>query len=237
MAVTTVHLMRHGEVFNPDKILYVRSTTVHINHGSGKRERSTSVLEEWHRGRETHRLVRATEPDGSEIALDHVISAAGVMQQINEEGEYRVFRPTDNADAEHVIAAEQAGFLADFQKQLGRATLDPSPGLEVDGRPALRYRAAGEVKPGEPPGPERTLLVDRETGEPLRYSTVMTFRGKRMSEAQIPASTTGTANIPKITDSDTLAARRKPPSIGPMTAPILPTPMAQPIPVPRASGG
>jgi hypothetical protein len=169
---------------DPDKIVYVRAITVHLDRVNGKQERTRTVLEEWHRGRETHRLVRGFNADGSTIALDHVISADGTMRQINEEGEYRVFRPTDNEDAKQVIASEQAGFLAGFQSRIRRGALDPSPGIEFNGRPAYRYRVTDETQGSTPSGPEQTYFVDRATRKPLGSSSVMTFGRERVSEAR-----------------------------------------------------
>ena len=142
---------------DPDKIVYVRATSLN-------QDRERTVLEEWHRGDETHRLVRTTDKDGKERALDHVITADGVMHQINGEGRYHVIRKTDGDDARTVIGQEQAGFLADFRRRFSQGTLDPTEHT-FNERPAVRYHV--------PHDPKRvhSYYLDRETGAPLGFTS------------------------------------------------------------------
>ncbi len=47
----------------------------------------TGSVEEWHRGNETHRIEKYYAPDGTlSDALDHVITADGVMYQVDGQG-------------------------------------------------------------------------------------------------------------------------------------------------------
>ncbi|MDA0183201.1 hypothetical protein OJ997_23020 [Solirubrobacter phytolaccae] len=150
---------------DPDKIVYVRATSV-------DQDGLPLVTEDWHRGKETHRLVRWTDKGGKEWALDHVISADGVMRQINEEGGYRVIRRSDMEDARNAINQEQAGFLADFQRRFEEGSLDPVQ-REFAGRPALRYHVPHDPKRVGPVGPDQSYYVDSETGKPLGFTSAM----------------------------------------------------------------
>ena len=142
---------------DPDKIVYVRATSLN-------QDRERTVLEEWHRGDETHRLVRSTDEDGKERALDHVITADGVMHQINGEGRYHVIRKTDGDDARTVIGQEQAGFLADFRRRFSQGTLDLAEHT-FNERPAVRYHVPHDPKRVQ------SYYLDRETGAPLGFTS------------------------------------------------------------------
>lgn len=150
---------------DPDKIVYVRSRTRDGNGG-------TIIVEEWHRGREDHRVERWRNPsEGDRLwEADRLVSADGVMRQIDEEGEYRVIRPSQSEDAANVSAQRQAGFLAEFRRNAEQGQLDPAP-AEFAGRPALRYRAGGGGGDPVRPEPVRSYYVDRETGKPLGMTT------------------------------------------------------------------
>ncbi len=131
-------------------------------------------IEEWHRGRETHCLERY----GPATALDHVIDADGVMRQITEACAYRIVRPSDNEDAADVIGQQQAGFVEDFRKRYEEGRLDPDGDVQFAGRPARRYVVSDENTSDQPlvnrpPQPEQTFYIDRETGEPLGYTSIM----------------------------------------------------------------
>ncbi|RKQ88245.1 hypothetical protein C8N24_6287 [Solirubrobacter pauli] len=147
---------------DPDKIVYVRSRTRDANGG-------TILVEEWHRGREDHRVERWRNPsEGDRLwEADRLVSADGVMRQINEEGEYRVIRPSQSEDAANVSAQRQAGFLADFRANAEKGTPDPTPTVFAD-RPALRYHVRQDDGTRTAiPTPERSYYVDRDTGRPL----------------------------------------------------------------------
>ena len=83
--------------------------------------------------------------DGSQDGLDHVISSDGTMRQIDGSGRYRVIRGgnSDDAakDAANVIAEEQAGFFASFQKGW-RPEPRPVPNITFNGKPAYRFHVA-----------------------------------------------------------------------------------------------
>lgn len=177
---------------DPDKIVYVRARTVHTDKPG---TRDVFVLEEWHRGRETHRIDIGTNADGSTGALDHVIDANGVMRQIAVDrpagskaqtggtitGDYRVFRASQGGDAANVIASEQAGYLADFRARLAESTLDRSQSLTFAGRPARRYHLPPERHRVDP---DRSYFVDRVTGAPLGF-----ISRPRFSPTQVSTST------------------------------------------------
>jgi hypothetical protein len=160
---------------DPDKIVYVRATSLN-------QDRERTVLEDWHRGDETHRLIRWTDPDGKQWAVDHVITADGVMHQINEEGRYHVIRKTAGDDARTVIGQEQAGFLADFRRRFSQGTLDPAEHT-FNERPAVRYHVPRDRKRV---GPDQSYYLDRETGAPLGFTSEMSLNpGQRMRVKQV----------------------------------------------------
>ena len=182
---------------DPDKIVYVRATSV-------DQDGSPMTVEDWHRGQETRRLLRWTDKDGKQWANEHVISRAGVMEQVNEEGEYRVIRRTDMEDARNVIDAEQAGFLADFQQRFAAGTLDPVP-REFAGRPAYRYHVPNDPAQVGPRGPDQSFYVDRVTGAPLGFTSEL-----EMNPSQV-LRTTQTVDKIEFLDptSENLARLRK----------------------------
>ena len=160
-----------------DEILHTLATTVSerpTSTASSAVQREKGSIEEWHRGRETHRLERY----GPATALDHIIDADGVMRQITEAGAYRIVRPSDNEDAADVIGQQQAGFVEDFRKRYEEGRLDPDGDVQFAGRPARRYVVSDENTSDQPlvnrpPQPEQTFYIDRETGEPLGYTSIM----------------------------------------------------------------
>jgi hypothetical protein len=156
-----------------NKIVYVHATTVAIDHTNGGDRKPTSVTEEWHRGRETHRLVTGTNADGSSFSLDHVIEADGTMHQVNEEGTYRVIRGSDAndaaKDAANVIADEQAGFLESFRNRYEPGSLDPSGDVTFAGKPAYRYHIAADANRS----PDQSYYIDRTNGEPLGFTSTL----------------------------------------------------------------
>jgi hypothetical protein len=181
------------------QIVYSRirsDVTFHTStpQGSTGVQRATGTIEEWHRGRETHRLERydatATEPAAS---LDHVIDRHGVMRQIDENGRYRIIRKSDGSDAAHVIAGQQAGFIADFRARYEKGELDPTADVRFNGRPARRYVV--DSSPGGPAGAElgqeQAFYIDRETGEPLGATTTSTAPVPRGSTERGPVVAEG----------------------------------------------
>ncbi|MCW3048260.1 MAG: hypothetical protein JWO74_2544 [Solirubrobacterales bacterium] len=163
----------------PGQILYARVTgTSVVTDTTGAHERFTVTIQEWHRGRETHRLETYRSPAGwLTAALDHVISADGVMRQINKQGGYRIVRPSDNQDAADVIAQQQAGLIEDFRRRYEEGRLDPSGDVNFAGRPARRYivtpQTGGTAIGPLPPQPTQAFYVDRETGSPLGYTSTL----------------------------------------------------------------
>lgn len=158
-----------------DEILYTLATTTSERPtASGTLKREDGSIEEWHRGRETHRLERY----GPETALDHVIDADGVMRQISDDGAYRIIRPTDNEDAAGVIAEQQAGFVEQFRRRYERGQLKPGGDVRFAGRPARRYIVSPvpstDPAINQPPQAEQTFYIDRETGKPLGYTSTLT---------------------------------------------------------------
>jgi len=157
-----------------DEILYTLATATSERPApSGTLKREEGSIEEWHRGRETHRLERY----GSETALDHVIDADGVMRQISDDGAYRIIRPSDNEDAANVIAEQQSGFVEQFRRNYEQGRLDPAGDVRFAGRPARRYVVSPQPSTdpaiNRPPQPEQTFYIHRETGEPLGYTSTL----------------------------------------------------------------
>jgi hypothetical protein len=191
---------------DPDKIVYVHATTVHTDQ-EGRRD--VFVTEEWHRGRETHRIVSGTNSDGSTAALDHVIDEHGVMRQIAADtpagakpeagaaitGDYRVFHASRGGDAANVIASEQAGYLADFRTRFEQGTLDPAEQLVFAGRPARRYRVASDPARFGPHTPDQAYYVDRDTGAPLGFTSQL-----RVNRKQVAMTSTQTVDSIEILD-------------------------------------
>jgi hypothetical protein len=187
-----------------DQILYTRATTLSERTSpSGTLEREAGSLEEWHRGRETHRIERY----GARTALDHVIDAEGVMRQITDDGGYRIIQPTDNEDSATVIDQEQDGFVQHFRERYEQGRLDPAGEVQFAGRPARRYLveptpAAGSEQPPRPLRPELAFYVDRETGRPLGYTSELdlgdgTFRYELVVHEieQLPATEENLAKL------------------------------------------
>lgn len=132
--------------------------------------------EQWHRGTDSHTLLRYGGPSipGGRDALDHLV-ASGVMRQISLRGEYRIVRAADNGDSARAIREEQRGFVEQFRRDYEQGNLDPAGDVTFAGRPARRYvhetvidarDQAGKMLPSSP-GPTQTYYIDRETGEPL----------------------------------------------------------------------
>lgn len=156
------------------EILYTLATTTSERPApSGTVKREEGSIQEWHRGRETHRLERY----GPETALDHVIDADGVMRQISDDGAYRIIRPSDNEDAANVIAEQQSGFVEQFRRNYEQGRLDPAGDVRFAGRPARRYVVSPQPSTDPAsnglPQPEQTFYIDRETGEPLGYTSTL----------------------------------------------------------------
>jgi hypothetical protein len=172
---------------DPNKIVYIHAAITDVEDTKGSTHENTLVLQEWHRGRETHRL----ETDGACTSLDHVIDADGTMHQIDELGRYRVIRGSNaddaSKDAANVSADEQTGFLESLQKLYTAGILDPSEDVTFAGRPAYRFHIAATPAKGPrnrtpghgfsvtPPGPDQSYFIDRATGEPLGYTSTMQF--------------------------------------------------------------
>jgi hypothetical protein len=168
----------------PGQILYTRvvGSTV-VTDASGTHPRDTVTIEEWHRGRETHRLETYRSPEGKlTAALDHVIGADGVMRQIDEQGGYRIVRPSDNQDAASVIANQQAGVIEEFRRRYIQGRLDAAGDATFAGRPARRYVVVPQPAVIAPQGspfrgapapvePKQAFYVDQETGMPLGYTS------------------------------------------------------------------
>jgi hypothetical protein len=165
---------------DPDKIVYVRETSKVTGHTSGGDHDTTSVIEEWHRGRETHQLQHWKEDGQPPYAFDQITTADGVIHQIDEEGGYRVIRGDnrDDAgrDAANVIADRQRGFLENFRQRMLKGRL-VSRSSTFNGKPAFRYHIAAAVpvrgqSPEDhhvalPQNPDQSYYLDRTTGEPL----------------------------------------------------------------------
>lgn len=146
---------------------------------------SPTRTEEWHRGHEIHQYEAFKNPGEPPMAVDRTIDADGVMRQVNEEGQYRVIRPRDGEDAAHVIADDQAGFVARFRRSYERGTLDPAGDVTFAGRPARRFviaatpggKVIGDDGKGTTrmtmPGPRIEYFVDRDTGAPLGSISAM----------------------------------------------------------------
>jgi len=195
---------------DPDKIVYVHATTVTIRPGG---LRDVLVTEEWHRGRETHRIVSGTNADGSIAALDHVIDEHGTMRQIGADkpagakpeaeitGDYRVYhsrpRSGDEAtdDATNVIATEQAGFLAGFRKGIAHGRLDPREDLTFAGRPARRYHVGPDPARTGPHSPDQSFFVDRDTGAPLGFVSTL-----QLNPDEAPMTSTQTVDSLQLLD-------------------------------------
>jgi hypothetical protein len=163
----------------PGEIVHTVATTERTETTAAGETRETGSIEEWHRGQETHRIERYGT-GGSQVALDHVIDADGVMRQVNADGGYRIVRKSDNEDAANVIAQQQAGFVEEFRQRYERGELDPAGDVQFAGRPARRYLVSGKdnAAPGPPGGPrllgpEQAYYIDRETAEPLGYTSTM----------------------------------------------------------------
>ena len=161
----------------PDQIMHTVATIDRTETTAAEETRETGRVEEWHRGQETHRIERYGTGD-HQVALDHVIDADGVMRQVDESGGYRIVRTSDNEDAATVIAQQQAGFVEEFRHRYERSQLDPVGDVQFAGRPAQRYLVTGNTNaaagPGHPlPGPEQAYYIDRETSEPLGYTSTM----------------------------------------------------------------
>ena len=147
------------------------------------------TIEEWHRGDETHRIETYYSANGDvTAALDHVIDADGVMRQVTEDGSYRIIRASDNEDAANVIAQEQSGFIEQFRQAYERGQLDSTGDAPFAGRPARRYVVSadqntpktvvmnGKTVPapaGLPAGPQQVFYIDRDTAQPLGYTSTM----------------------------------------------------------------
>lgn len=162
----------------PGKILHtvVTHTNERVRPSGEVIGGSTSRVEQWHRGRQSHTLSRATGEDipGGQDAYDHVVRD-GVMRQVTLNGEYRIVRAEDNADSARVIREEQRGFLDEFRRRYEQGELDPDGEVTFAGRPAQRYLYTQIVKAvdtegkvlSREPGPTTHFYVDRETGLPL----------------------------------------------------------------------
>ncbi|WP_028065974.1 hypothetical protein [Solirubrobacter soli] len=164
---------------DPDKIVYVRATINVTNHTSGGDHHTSTVLEEWHRGRETHQIQRWKEDGQPPYAFDQITTVDGVIRQIDEEGGYRVIRGNtrDDAgrDAANVIADRQLGFLENFRQKMLKGRL-VSRSSTFNGKPAFRYHIApapGQLPEGQvalPRDPDQSYYLDRTTGEPLGFT-------------------------------------------------------------------
>jgi hypothetical protein len=179
----------------PGQILYSRVTATRtVIDDAGEHLQETITIEEWHRGRETHRIETYRSPSGKLTdALDHVISADGVMRQIDLRGAYRIVRPSDNQDAAAVIRQQQAGLIEDFRRRYKEGRLDPSGDQNFAGRPAQRYLVTPHVETiggGRVPfEPRQYFYVDRETGLPLGYTSTLPVAMPAGAGVAAPGST------------------------------------------------
>jgi|GEM_PF-5072587 len=183
----------------PDEIVHTVATIERVGSTGSGRTVETGSIEEWHRGAETQRIERYYAADGRLLtALDHVIDADGVMRQVDQDGGYRIVRTSDNEDAANAIATQQAGFVEQFRRLYERGQLDPGGDASFAGRPAQRYVVSAEqntpkiVSDGRtvdaPPsmaGPEQAFYVDRETGEPLGFTSVMRVNGSGPAASEL----------------------------------------------------
>lgn len=148
----------------------------------------TGSIDEWHRGQETHRIERDYSTNGRlTAALDQLIGADGIMRQIDQDGAYRIVGKADNPDAANVIATRQSGFIEEFRHLYERGQLDPGSEAQFAGRPAQRYVVSAQqntqkivvdgqtdpAPPSAPQGPEQVFYIDRDTGEPLGYTSTL----------------------------------------------------------------
>ena len=94
-----------------------------------------------------------------------VISADGVMRQVDQHGGDRIVCRTDNEDAANVIAQEQSGFVKEFRRLYERGGLDPGGTARFAGRPAQRYVVSAQQNTPK-------IVVDgRTVPAPARRST------------------------------------------------------------------
>jgi hypothetical protein len=183
-----------------DQIVHTVATTERTETTSAGRTRETGSLEEWHRGKETHRLEKYST-GGTPVALDHLIDADGVMRQVSEDGSYRVVRNSDDprwpacaapcGDSANATAQQQAGFVEDFRRRYERGELDRAGDLQFAGRPARRYLVSAEdVNPGGRPLPglEQAFYIDRETGAPLGYTSTTKMKIRDLDGGSTPTT-------------------------------------------------
>jgi hypothetical protein len=156
------------------KIQYVKVAIENTTTVRGKVKPEGGTIEEWHRGTETHRISRYASGE----TLEHIISAAGEMRQIDSQGGYRIIQPADGADGRHVIADEQRGLVADFLRFYREGKPDDSD-FTFAGHPAKRSVYQQVIKTRDQNGnllasdlgPRRYYYVDAKTGAPLGTSS------------------------------------------------------------------
>jgi hypothetical protein len=197
----------------PDTILHTVVISEHIQTTATGRVRDTSTLEEWHRGRETHRIERFYSAAGRlSAALDHVIDADGVMGQVDLHGGYRIVRPTENEDAANVIAQQESGFIEQFRHLYERGRLAPGGTTQFAGRPAQRYVVSAQentpkiningrtvpAPPGMALGPEQAFYIDRETGLPLGFTSTMRMNTSDGRGGSVPTTMRAVETVQKI---------------------------------------
>jgi hypothetical protein len=194
----------------PGQILYTRAVVITtITDAKGTRQRDTDTIQDWHRSLESHRLEIVRSHTGKvTAALDHVVSADGVMRQIDEQGGYRIVRPSDNHDASEVIADQQAGLIGEFRRRYEESRLKPAGDVEFAGRPAFRYTVIPKppiVAPGlrrhevpPPVEPDENYYVDRETGMPLGFTGSMAITVDPRGGVPQPGITTSVETVQAI---------------------------------------
>ncbi|MEV4419180.1 hypothetical protein AB0L40_04295 [Patulibacter sp. NPDC049589] len=152
------------------RIAYALVTATSTQTTKGKITRRERYRDEsWAYGKESHTVTSIFPPDRRPMVADHVTGTDGVMHHIDNDGMYRIVRPSDNEDSANVIATEQAGFVAEFRKSYERGQLDPAGDTTYAGRPARRYIVRDPRRPER--GFAQSFYLDRKTGAPLGMIT------------------------------------------------------------------
>jgi hypothetical protein len=131
-------------------------------------------IEEWHRGSETHRRERFTK-GGTPVTVDHLITADGTLREATPDGGSRVVPPSAGGYSAAEIAGQQQGFVGEFRQRYEQGELAAAGDVQFAGTPARRYVVTLPDGAGDG-GLAEAFYVDRETGEPLGYTS--TWRGE-----------------------------------------------------------